>query len=91
MLFVCLDILPELEVTMSFEIQLLPCYDGMWAQFIPEVTVRWQTVQPEHTCIYHLRHQSCRDLMEWQGVVDCPHSFLDRADEPFNIPDMFIP
>ena len=65
MLFVHLDILPELEMAMSLEIQLLPCYDGVWAQFVPKATVWWQTVQPEHTCLCHLCHQSCGDLVEW--------------------------
>ena len=51
MLFVHLNILPKLEMAMLLEIQLLPCYDGAWAQFIPEITVRWQTVQPEHACL----------------------------------------
>ena len=90
MLFVHLNILPELEMAMSLEIQLLPCYDGAWAQFIAKTAVRWQTVQPEHTCVCHLHHQSCRDLVEWLGVVDCPHPFLDSADKPFNIPHVFI-
>ena len=91
MLFVCLDILSELEAAVSFKIQPLPCHDGAWAQFIPEVAVRWQTVQPEHACLCHLRHHSCRDLVEWQGVVDCPHLFLDHVDEPLNVPHVFIP
>ena len=81
MLFMCLDILPELKTAMSFEIQLFPCYNGVWAPFVPEVTLRWHTVQPEHTCLCHLHHKWCGNLVEWQGVVDsCIHSLTVRMN-----------
>ena len=90
MLFVCLDIFTELEAAMLFKIQPLSCHNGAWAQFIPEVALRWQTVQPEYTCLCHLCDQSCGNLVEWQGVVDSPHSFLNHSDESLNLPYVFI-
>ena len=90
MLFMCLDIFTKLEATVPFKIEPLSSHNGAWAQFIPEVALQWQTVQPEYTCLCHLRHQSCGNLPEWQGVVDGPHSFLHHPDESLNIPYVFI-
>ena len=90
MLFVCLDIFTELEAAMSFEVQPLPCHNGAWAQFVPEVTLRWQTVQPKYTCLSHLCDQSCGNLAKWQSVVDRPHSFFDCSDESLNLPYVFL-
>ena len=90
MLFECLDVLTELESTMSLEVQSLTRHDGAWAQCIPEVVLRRQTVQPEHARLCHLRHQSGGDLLKWQGVIDGPHPFLYRSDKSLNFANVLI-
>ena len=85
-----LGILSKLVATMPIVVQLLSCDDGSGTKSVSKAVVRRHPVQPENARFGHLDDQSCRYLVEWQGVVDCPHTLFDRLDVSFDVPHMFV-
>ena len=85
-----LDILSKLVLTMSIVVQLLSHDDGSGTQSVSKAVLRRHPVQPENARFCHLDDQSCRYLVEWQGVIDCPHMLFDRSDVSFDVPHVFI-
>ena len=49
-----------------------------------------ERVEPKNVEKIHFHDHFWREMFEWGGVVCTPGSFLDGANAPFNIWDVFI-
>ena len=85
-----LGILSKLVATIPIVVQLLSCDNGLGTKSISKAIIRRNPVQPENARFGHLDDQSCRYLVELQGVVDCPYTLFDRSDVSFDVPHMFV-